>query len=148
VRLADEPPHVMARDDDRTLEELDGQRWRDPEVETSLARTVHRLRRVPLGSFQPQDLRVMIGERVGLPHLIPRALATLLRDPFLEAEMYPGDLLVQVFQVDDAFWQTAPDLRRQAVDVLDEALDRINEVDLMDRRDLWPRLVAARARFA
>jgi hypothetical protein len=138
----------MKRRDDQTLEELDGQRWPPPEVETSLAKTVHRLRRTPLGQFEPRDLWIMIGQGVGLPYLIPNALTLLERDTFLEADVSPGDLLIQVFQVDDAFWATMPDLRRRAVLVLDTALDRAHELDVTDRRDLWPRLVSARARFA
>jgi hypothetical protein len=138
----------MKERDDKTLEELEGKRWPAPEVETSLAQTVHRLRRVPVSQFGPGDLRVMIGEGVGLAHLVPRALALLDRDPFLEAEYYPGDLLMTVFKVHDAFWQPMPDLRRRAVAVLDTALDRVQQLDIGDRQNLWPQLVSARARFA
>jgi CDI immunity proteins len=138
----------MTRLDEQTLEELDGQRWAPPEVETSLAQTVHRLRRVPLGQFEARDLWVMIGQGVGLPYLIPKALALLERDTFVEADVSTGDLLIQVFGVDDAFWQKSPELRRRAVAVLDTALDRAHALDVTDRHDLLPRLVAARARFA
>jgi hypothetical protein len=138
----------MTRLDEQTLEELDGQRWAPPDVETSLAQTVHRLRRVPLGQFEPRDLWVMIGQGVGLPYLIPKALALLERDAFVEADVSTGDLLIQVFGVDDAFWQKSPEVRRRAVAVLDTALDRVHELDVTDRGDLWPRLVSARARVA
>jgi hypothetical protein len=138
----------MTRLDEQTLEELDGQRWAPPDVETSLAQTVHRLRRVPLGRFEPRDLWIMIGQGVGLPYLIPKALALLERDAFVEADLSTGDLLIQVFGVDDAFWQHSPELRRRAVAVLDTALDRVHALDVTDRRDLWARLVSARARFA
>jgi hypothetical protein len=134
--------------DDKTLEELEGERWPPPEVETSLAQTVHRLRRVPVSQFGPDDLRIMIGQGVGLPHLVPKALALLNGDPFLEADYYPGDLLMTVFQVHDAFWQPVPDLRRRAVAVLNTALDRVDQLDIGDRQNLWPQLVSARARFA
>jgi hypothetical protein len=138
----------VTRLDDQTLEELDGQRWAPPDVETSLAKTVHRLRRVPLGQFEPHDLWIMIGQGVGLPYLIPKALTLLERDPFMETDVSTGDLLIQVFQVHDAFWQRAPELRRRAVTILDAALERTDELDVTDRHDLWPRLVSARARFA
>jgi hypothetical protein len=138
----------MKRVNEQTLEELDGQRWGPPELETSLVQTVHRLRRVPINQFEPRDLRIMIGQGVGLPYLIPTALTLLERDAYLEAELHPGDLLTVVFTVDDAFWQRTPDLRRRAVTVLDTALDRLTELDVVDRRDLHPQLVAARARFA
>jgi hypothetical protein len=134
--------------DNRTLEDIDGQKWGAPEADTSLAQDVHRLRRVPLRLFQPADLRVMIAQRVGLPYLVPRALGCLAADPFLESDYYPGDLLVFVAELDDAFWQANPQLRRTAVTVLDSALDRIDELDVNDRQVVWPRIVAARARFA
>ena len=135
-------------DEQQTLEELDGQRWAPPELETSLAKTVHQLRRVPIGQFEPHDLWLMIGQGAGLPYLIPKALTLLERDAFLEVDVHPGDLLTAVFTVDDAFWQRTPDLRRRAVPILDTALDRLNELDVVDRRDLQPQLVSARARFA
>jgi hypothetical protein len=138
----------MKRIDEKTLEELDGQRWGPPEVETSLVQTVHRLRRVPIGQFEPRDLRIMIGQGVGVQYLVPNALTLLERDPFMEADLHTGDLLMSVFNVDDAFWQRSPELRRRAVAILDSALEREAELDVVDRRELWPRLVSARARFA
>jgi hypothetical protein len=138
----------MTRIDEQTLEELEGKRWGPPELETSLVLTCHRLRRVPLNQFEPRDLRIMIGQGIGLPYLVPKALTVLEGDPFLDAEYYTGDLLMSVFMVDDAFWQTVPDLRRRAVAILDAALERGGALEAFDRDNLWPRLVAARARFA
>jgi hypothetical protein len=93
-------------------------------------------------------LRATIGLGIGLPDLIPKALDRLAADPFLEAEYFPGDLLMTVCRVDDAFWHHMPDLRRRAVIILDAALERAQELDVIDRRHVWPELVQARARFA
>ena len=98
--------------------------------------------------FTPSELHLTIGKGVGLPNLIPKALELLARDPFLEAEYYPGDLLITVCKVDDAFWHNTPDLRRRAVAILDTALARAEQLDVADRSHLWPELIRARARFA
>jgi hypothetical protein len=98
--------------------------------------------------FTPSDLHLTIARGVGLPNLIPKALDLLAHDPFLEADYYPGDLLITVCKVDDAFWQNMPDLRRRAVTILDAALERAEQLDVSDRPHLWPELVRARARFA
>lgn len=96
----------------------------------------------------PSDIHLTIARGVGLQNLIPKALDLLDRDPFLEADYYPGDLLITVCKVDDAFWHNTPDLRRRAVTILDAALERAKQLDVTDRHQVWPELVRARARFA
>jgi len=79
-----------------TLEELEGVVWGDPECDSHLLSTCHRLRRKPLDEFTAEDLRIMIGQGIGLPHLVPRALNLLEREPLAEGDCYPGDLLISL----------------------------------------------------
>jgi CDI immunity proteins len=97
----------------KTLQELEGQDWGDPTFESSLVTTCHRLRRKRLDDFNVEDLRIMIGQKIGLPFLVPIALERLAVDPFVEGDFYPGDLLAMVLQVDDAYWISHPDLCEQ-----------------------------------
>jgi hypothetical protein len=83
---------------DTTLEQLDGDLWPAPEFESSLASTCHRLRRKPLDAFTVEDLRIMIGQRIGLAHLLPRAIDVLEQDPFAAGDFFPGDLLLAVLE--------------------------------------------------
>ena len=47
-----------------------------------------------------EDLRVLVGQQVGLP----------VADPLAEGDFYPGDLLVSVVRVPAAFWGEHPEL--------------------------------------
>lgn len=98
---------------DKTLEELDGQDWGEPTFPSSLVMNCHRLRRVPLGEFTVEDLRLMIGQQISLEYLVPLALEQLAANPFAEGNYYPGDLLMNVAKVPQAFWDEHPQLQAQ-----------------------------------
>src|SRR5215472_7765354 len=90
----------------RTLDELDPPAWDDAAPgDTGLIKTCHALRRKPLDEFTPADLRVMIGQQIGLSRLVPLALDILDTHPLIDAEYYPGDLLSSVLKVDAAYWE-------------------------------------------
>lgn len=94
----------------RSLEQLDGDRWGQPPPDSSyLVRTVHALRSKPLDSLDVEDLRILIGQEVGLDHLMPLALRVLEADPLAEGDFYPGDLLVAVLRVGHEYWERHPD---------------------------------------
>ncbi|MFF3948157.1 contact-dependent growth inhibition system immunity protein [Streptomyces sp. NPDC001902] len=96
---------------DRTLDELDPPRWEAPSADaTHLVRTVHALRRVPLGDLRAADLRVLLTQQVGLPYVLPLAVRLLVEDPLLDACFYEGDLLLAAAGVPDAAWAALPDL--------------------------------------
>jgi CDI immunity proteins len=80
----------------KTLDDLEGVVWGEPTFDSYLVMTCHRLRTKPIGDFSVEDLRIMIGQHIGLPHLIPCALDLLERDALAEGDYYPGDLLASV----------------------------------------------------
>jgi hypothetical protein len=97
-------------DDDSSLEQIEGDAWGDPPTDaTHLVTTVHRLRRKPVGALTPEDLRMLIAQRIGLDVLVSRALARLERDPLVEGDFYPGDLLVATMKTPVDYWATHPD---------------------------------------
>lgn len=92
-------------DDDSSLEQIEGDVWGDPPAgATDLVATVHRLRRKPVGALTAEDLRMLIAQRVGIDVLVPRALVRLERDPLLEGDFYPGDVLVATLKTPVDYW--------------------------------------------
>ena len=77
----------------KTLEEIDGQRWPTPSCASYLEATTTSLRKKPLGQFTTEDLRIMIAQDIGADVLKPFALAVLREDPMAQGDYYPGDLL-------------------------------------------------------
>src|SRR5262245_5178085 len=78
---------------EKTLTELEGEDWGPPTYDSHLVTTVHRLRHVPLKRFCIEDLRIVIGQKIGLPWLVPLALNHLEKHPFAAGDYYRGDLL-------------------------------------------------------
>src|SRR3989337_2593731 len=100
---------------DQTLDELEGVEWGPPTYDSSLVTNVHGLRRVPLKQYRLEDLRLMIGQQVGVNYLVPRALDHLEAHPLASGDFYPGDVLAAVARLADAFWSTHRQLIPQAI---------------------------------
>jgi hypothetical protein len=115
--------------EDKTLEDLDGEIWGEPNYNSSLVTTCYRLRRVPLRDFTVEDLRLMIGQEIGLEYLIPIALARLEKMPFAEGDFYPGDLLSNVMDVNRGFWKQHPKLRQKLKSIVERAINQLNALD-------------------
>ncbi len=99
---------------DRTLDDLDGPAWAAPPPHaTALVTKVHALRRRPLSTLTPADLRTLVAQSVSLPYVLPLAVALLLEDPMLDAYFYEGDLLLATLAVPAAAWAPFPDLAAQ-----------------------------------
>jgi hypothetical protein len=95
-----------------------------------LVRTCHRLRRKPLTEFTVEDLRIMIGQEIGLPILILLAVEQLEVEPLAQGDFYPGDLLSAVLRIDESFWSSHPDSLQR----IRQVVRRANE-SLLGRHD-------------
>jgi hypothetical protein len=108
-------------DTTKSLDQLEGVEWGPADYDSSLVAACHRLRTKPIGDYSVEDLRIMIGQRIGLQFLVPLALEILERDPLAEGDYYPGDLLKSVLGVDESFWVGEWEWR----DRLQELLSRV-----------------------
>jgi hypothetical protein len=88
----------------KALTNLEKDEWPSFQSDSRLIRRTKELRNVPLDAFTTEDLRIMIGQQVGLNYLIPLALETLSLDLFAEGNFYEGDLLNNVLAIPTAFW--------------------------------------------
>lgn len=111
---------VIEEQRNKTLQELEGQDWGEPAFPSFLVRTCHALRRKPLRDFTVEDLRIMIGQNIGLNYLLPLAIEQLRRDPLVAGDLYPGDLLAAVLRVESGFWPVQPQLRRAVQEIVDQ----------------------------
>ncbi|MGY4539943.1 hypothetical protein ACVW0P_004384 [Mucilaginibacter sp. UYNi724] len=58
----------------------------------------------PLNDFSVEDIRIMVGQQIGLDYLVPLSFDYLNSDILAEGDYYPGDLLTAMLKVDSAFW--------------------------------------------
>jgi len=78
----------------KSIENPEKEFWGQPPTNsTSLVEKVHRQRTIQIEKLKPKDIRLLIGQNVGLKYLIPVALDILQDELFIDAEFYEGDLL-------------------------------------------------------
>ena len=109
-------------DRSKSLQELEGVDWGDPTFGSHLVTECHRLHRVPLCDFSVEDLRITVGQDIGLEYLVPLAIEKLRENPLAEGDCYPGDLLSNVLSADAAFWRAHLDLHKQLLPIAERAL--------------------------
>lgn len=112
--------------EDATLEQLEGTRWGEPTYPSYLVTECHRLRRVPLRELTIENLRILIGQNIGLQFLMPLAVAKLNDDPLAEGMHHPGDLLCAVLRVDPKFWVGNKAMRTEVEAAAQKAMQAID----------------------
>jgi hypothetical protein len=110
----------------KSIENLEKDFWgQPPKDSTPLVGKVHRLRTIQIEKLEPKDIRLLIGQKVGLKFLIPVALDILNDNIFIDTDLYNGDLLQNVMQVDKNFW----DENKELIEKLDGLLDSYSDED-------------------
>lgn len=109
-----------------TLEKLENDYWKEPAHDSQLIIRCHQLRKAQLDKFTVEDLRVMIGQQIGLTYLIRLALDILEKELFAEGDYFEGDLLKNVLDVDTAFWKENKDYWRTLFNIIKDRRQEIS----------------------
>jgi hypothetical protein len=113
----------------QSLDDIEGTTWGPaPEDATTLVTKVHELRRTPVGELTAEDLRLLLGQQVGVDVLLPRALEMLQHDPLAEGDFYPGDLLEAVLRLPHSYRQQHASLAQEVEAVLDSVEELLTEL--------------------
>lgn len=104
----------------KSLEQLENDVWAEPAINSTLALECHRLRKVPLSDLSPEDLRMLIGQKIGLIFIVPLALNILEYNPLVSGNLYRGDLLTNVAAIPQEFWEKHPELNNRLVEIAHE----------------------------
>lgn len=122
----------------KTLESLEKDIWGEPEYESYLVRTCHRLRKKQLKDFDIEDLRIMIAQRVGLKFLVPLAIDRLKENILAEGDFYEGDLLKAVLTSDANYWKEYKEYWEKTIDLFNDNVDKLNNADTTSKiRKEW-----------
>ena len=111
----------------KTLENLEKEYWDEPTYNSHLVITCYGLRKKPLVDFTVEDLRIMIGQNIGLKYLIPLALEKLNEDVLAEGDLFEGDLLNSVLTRDKGFWRNENDLFNSLEDIISKNEDKLKD---------------------
>ena len=64
-----------------TLNQLEGLHSPEPAFRSHVTTEAHRLRDVPLSQLATEDLRLLIGQEIGLDYLVPLAIERVEQQP-------------------------------------------------------------------
>lgn len=112
----------------KTLEALEKDYWNDPGICSNLVLTCHKLRKIQLKEFDAENLRIMIGQQIGLKFLIPLALEKLGENIMAMGDFYEGDLLAAVLSVKADYWKANPALFIQLDEIVNENEKRLIKI--------------------
>ncbi|WP_413664866.1 contact-dependent growth inhibition system immunity protein [Microbulbifer sp. CNSA002] len=100
----------------RSLEELEGS-IQSSVFQSHLAVKCQRLYKLPLCDLSVENLRMLVGQKLGLKYTVPLALDMLEQNPMVSGGMYEGDLLVNVAKLNANFWSSNPELNNRLVEI-------------------------------
>ena len=114
----------------KTLEEIENDFWDEPVSDSSIVATCHELRKKPLDQLSAEDLRLLIGQNIGLPILLPEALKLLVRQPLTSGDLYEGDLLKAVIDCDWAKKDSGKNLNALLVRLCKNAMKQLENAEI------------------
>ncbi len=117
-----------------TLNRLENDDWGEPPADAppSMKRCFG-LRNKNLRDMDVEDIRLLIGQDIGLSYLMPIAVKLLKGDPLIHGQHYPGDLLVSVLRADRAYFRSNPDTEQAIMEIVSKELaKRMEELDHVD----------------
>jgi hypothetical protein len=118
--------------DNKSIEELECDIWKDTEYPTELIRRSYELRKVPITNLDIDDLRLLIGQQIGLKYIVPLALRALSKDILAEGNYYPGDLLKSVLEIPKTFWVSNNSLFSELCSIVKKEVSLIRNSDIID----------------
>ena len=101
----------------KSIEQIEGDVWPHSDFDSYVVRESQRLRKVPISELSPENLRLLIGQKIALHITVPLAIDKLEKDFTSGGHYFPGDLLLEVAKLDDEFWSTNPELNNRLVEV-------------------------------
>ena len=116
----------------KSLENLEKDYWNEPADASYLVSTCHKLRKKQLKDYEIEDLRIMIGQNIGLNYLIPIVIDQLNSDILAEGDFYKGDLLKNVLTSEIEYWK-----RDKKNWVIVCEIFKANEIKLKEFETTW-----------
>jgi hypothetical protein len=114
----------MKHYNENTLEQLEKIKFTNSSDDSFLVSRCQSLYKKQLKNYTTEDLRIMIGQQIGLDYLIPLAIEKLKSNLFIEGDYYEGDLLKAVLSINPDFWNTNK-----------ECCIKLNDLLLMNKED-------------
>jgi hypothetical protein len=103
---------------DRSLQQLAPEAFKPPEQPCALDRPLAELLCVTLRELTDEQLRLVLGRKAALEHLVPLTLSRLEQAPLSRAGLHQGALLLALLGADPFLWRGQPELRERLAAIL------------------------------
>lgn len=107
-------------DQSKSIEALENDYWVDFKFPTGLVERCFKYRKIPIRELSIEQLRMLIGQNIGVKYIFTRAYEILRKDILAEGDLYPGDLLTAVLNIKGSFFESNPEFQTQLVTLLKE----------------------------
>lgn len=114
---------------DKTIEDLENDVWKEINFPTSLVERCYYLRKKKIKDLSNDELRLLIGQNIGLKFIVPVAFQILEEEILVEATYYPGDLLLSVISCDINYWKNNKASLNTLLSIYKNNLEKINNSD-------------------
>jgi hypothetical protein len=116
-------------EESKSIEQLENEVWKDVEFPTSLVQKCYAYRKLPIKDLTVEQVRLLLGQRIGVKYLLPKALNLLEKDILAEGDYYPGDLLVAVLGLEAQQWKGYEDGKKAFETLLQNRTDTLKSAD-------------------
>jgi hypothetical protein len=119
----------------KSIAQLERDDWGEPPADAppSIARC-YRLRRVPIESLTLADVRLLLGQDIGLPYLAPIAIEALKKQPLIETEHYCGDLLANILRISPTFYDEHKKYKDDVISMIRYYRRHLTSLDPIDAK--------------
>lgn len=90
---------------DKSIEELENDYWEDSDFNSYIVQTTQNARKKPVSQLSYEEIRLLLGQKIGLKYVIPIALSLISKDPLAEVTFFKGDLLLQLLRLSYNDWE-------------------------------------------
>ncbi|WP_121357775.1 contact-dependent growth inhibition system immunity protein [Flavisolibacter nicotianae] len=113
----------------RSIEQLENDYWQEVSFPSSLVERCFNYRKVPVSELTTEQLRLLIGQQIGLRFTIPKAINVLQADVLAEGDYYPGDLLNSLLGLSEEGWNLYPNEKIKFVELLRQNISTIERTE-------------------
>lgn len=123
-------------DMNKSIVELENWDGPDSDFDSYVVQTSQRAVKKPLNQLSLEEIRLLLSQEIGVPYVLPIAVAALEQDILQEVYYYEGDLLNAVLRLPEAFWRNAKEERNIVARLVKEHYSLIKEAEFIEKDNL------------
>jgi hypothetical protein len=109
-------------DINKSLEEIENDRWDPPSFPSGLIIRCYEARKKPIRDLKACEIASLISQDISRDIIVPIAIDIITTNPWVSGDFYDGELLVSLISDMNAYWTRHPDQLEKVVGLIKVAL--------------------------